>query len=166
MVAKSAADRETETVVIGAGPAGLTAAYLLAKEGRGVTVLEADPLYVGGLSRTVEYRGYRFDIGGHRFFSKSDEIEALWTEILGPEMLARPRLSRIYYKQKFFSYPIRPFEALWKLGIRESALSVLSFFRARLAPIRDPRSFEDWVTNQFGKRLYRTFFKTYTEKVW
>lgn len=166
MADRSAAGGESQTVVIGAGPAGLTAAYLLAKAGRRVTVLEADPRYVGGLSRTVEYRGYRFDIGGHRFFSKSGEIESLWTEILGPEMLERPRLSRIYYKGKFFSYPIRPFEALLKLGLRESALSVLSFLRARLAPIRDPQSFEDWVTNQFGRRLYRTFFKTYTEKVW
>ena len=166
MVDKSAAGGETETVIIGAGPAGLTAAYLLAKEGRSVTVLEADPRYVGGLSRTEEYRGYRFDIGGHRFFSKSREIEALWSEILGRDMLERPRLSRIYYKGKFFSYPIRPVEALLKLGIRESALSVFSFLRARLAPIHEPRSFEDWVTNQFGSRLYRTFFKTYTEKVW
>ena len=166
MADKGAAGGETETVVIGAGPAGLTAAYLRAREGRSVTVLEADPRYVGGLSRTVQHRGYRFDIGGHRFFSKSAEIEALWTEILGPEMLERPRLSRIYYKGKFFSYPIHPVEALLKLGIRESVLSVLSFLRARLAPIRNPQSFEDWVTNQFGKRLYRTFFKTYTEKVW
>ena len=153
-------------LVIGAGPAGLTAAYLLSKSGVPVTVLEADPQYVGGISRTFQYKGFRFDIGGHRFFSKSKEVEDLWTEILGPDLIERPRLSRIYYKKQFFSYPLRAGEALLKLGLLESTLCVFSYLKARAAPIRHVKSFEDWVTNQFGGRLYRIFFKTYTEKVW
>jgi protoporphyrinogen oxidase len=152
--------------IIGAGPAGLTAGYLLSKAGVAVTVLEADPAQVGGLARTACYKGYHFDIGGHRFFSKSREVEDLWTEILPHDMLERRRSSRIYYDGKFFSYPLRAREALVKLGLVESARCLLSYARARLAPVRDPRSFEDWVTNQFGARLFRIFFKTYTEKVW
>lgn len=154
-------------VIVGAGPGGLTAAYLLTKQKNvSVTVLEADPEYVGGISKTASYKGYRFDIGGHRFFSKSAEVEALWTEILGPDLLNRPRKSRIYYRRNFYSYPLKPIEALFKLGIVESVLCVLSYFHARLFPKKDAKSFEDWVTNQFGKRLFRIFFKTYTEKVW
>lgn len=152
--------------IIGAGPAGLTAAYLLAKDGQQVTVFEKDPQYVGGISRTESYKGYHFDIGGHRFFSKSKEVEDFWTEILGDEMLERPRSSRIYYNHKFFSYPLVAFEALNKLGIIESGLCVLSYLKAKAFPIKNPTNFEDWVTNQFGKRLFNIFFKTYTEKVW
>jgi protoporphyrinogen oxidase len=155
-----------KAVIVGAGPAGLTAAYELSKAGQAVVVLEADPQYVGGIARTVAYKGFRFDIGGHRFFSKSREVEDLWTEIAGDDMLQRPRSSRIYYRGQFFSYPLKPLEAFAKLGPAETALCMLSFARARLFPIRDARSVEDWVTNQFGQRLYRTFFKTYTEKVW
>src|SRR5262245_55845982 len=106
--------------IIGAGPAGLTAAYLLTKQGIRVTVLEADPEYVGGIARTARYKGYHFDIGGHRFFSKAKEVEDLWTEILPDDMLVRPRSSRIYYKGKFFSYPLRAVEALLKLGVFEA----------------------------------------------
>ena len=152
--------------IIGAGPAGLTAAYLLGKANLDVTVFEKDPQYVGGISRTETYKGYSFDIGGHRFFSKSKEVEDFWTEILGDEMLERPRSSRIYYNGKFFSYPLVAMDALTKLGIIESALCVLSYFQAKLFPVKKPTNFEDWVTNQFGKRLFRIFFKTYTEKVW
>ena len=152
--------------VIGAGPAGLTSAYLLAKEGVPVTVLEADEVEVGGISRTVKYKGYRFDIGGHRFFSKSREVEELWSELLPSDMLERPRSSRIYYGGKFFSYPLKPFEALMKLGPVEAALCVASYAKARLVPIDQPKSFQDWVINRFGERLFRIFFKTYTEKVW
>jgi protoporphyrinogen oxidase len=152
--------------VIGAGPAGLTAGYILAKNGIKVTVLEADAEYVGGLSRTVRYKGFHFDIGGHRFFSKSREVEDLWTEILPNDMLKRPRFSRVYRGGRFYSYPLRPLEALWKLGVVESVLCVLSYLRAQARPVRNPRSFEDWVSNQFGRRLFRIFFKTYTEKVW
>ena len=156
----------TRVVVIGAGPAGLTAAYLLSKRGVPVTVLEADPEYVGGLSRTVQYKGYFFDIGGHRFFSKSSAVEDLWTEILPDDLLQRPRASRILYRGRFYSYPLKAFEALRNLGIVESALCMLSYLKAKVSPIENPTNFEDWVTNNFGARLYRIFFKTYTEKVW
>jgi protoporphyrinogen oxidase len=152
--------------IIGAGPAGLTAAYLLAKGDQEVVVFEKDPKYVGGISRTESYNGYHFDIGGHRFFSKSKEVEDFWTEILGDEMLERPRSSRIYYNNHFFSYPLVAFEALRKLGIFESALCVLSYLKAKAFPVKNPTNFEEWVTNQFGKRLFNIFFKTYTEKVW
>jgi protoporphyrinogen oxidase len=152
--------------IIGAGPAGLTAAYLLCKANASVTVLEADPTYVGGIARTAQYKGYRFDIGGHRFFSKSKEVEDFWTEILPDDMLQRPRSSRIFYNGKFFAYPLKAGEALFKLGVLEATRCVLSYFMARAFPIKDPKSFEDWVTNQFGSRLFNIFFKTYTEKVW
>ena len=159
--------------IIGAGPAGLTAAYLLSQAGAVVTVLEADPELVGGISRTVEYRspaaggkGFRFDIGGHRFFSKSKEIEDLWTELLGDDMLVRPRSSRILYGGKFYAYPLKAGEALKNLGIVEAARCVASYAHARLFPVANPKSFEDWVSNQFGRRLFSIFFKTYTEKVW
>ena len=115
-------DRANKAVIIGAGPAGLTAAYELSKHGQRVVVVEADPRYVGGISRTVEYHGYRFDIGGHRFFSKSREVEDLWTEILGPDMLERARSSKIFYRGKFYAYPLKPLEALSQLGVTESAL--------------------------------------------
>ena len=155
-----------EAVIIGAGPAGLTAAYCLCEAGWKATVLEADPEYVGGISRTAVYKGFRFDIGGHRFFSKSREVEDFWSKMLGDDLIQRPRLSRIYYRGQLYSYPLKPLEALWKLGLAESTLCVLSYIKARLFPIGNPKSFEDWVTNQFGARLFRIFFKTYTEKVW
>jgi protoporphyrinogen oxidase len=153
-------------ICIGAGPAGLTAAYLLSKEGVPVTVLERDPVYVGGISKTATYKGFHFDIGGHRFFSKSAEVERLWTELLGDDMRDRPRKSRIYYRSKLFDYPLKAGDALMKLGIFEAVACVLSYLKSRLFPTPDPRNFQDWVTNQFGARLFRIFFKTYTEKVW
>jgi len=153
-------------VIMGAGPAGLTGAYELLKHGVGATVLEKDPRFVGGIARTVEHDGYRFDIGGHRFFSKSQEIEDLWTEILGAELLTRKRLSRIYYKGKYFDYPLRATNALFNMGPVEIARCLLSYAWARLRPIRHPRTLEEWVRNQFGFRLFTIFFKTYTEKVW
>ena len=116
-----------KAVIVGAGPAGLTAAYELSKQNAPVVVLESDPEYVGGISRTVNYKGFRFDIGGHRFFSKSREVEDFWTEIAGEDMLDRPRSSRIYYRGQFYTYPLKPFEALSKLGLIESALCMLSF---------------------------------------
>jgi Protoporphyrinogen oxidase len=152
--------------IIGGGPAGLTAAYLLTKAGQRVTVIEADPDYVGGISRTVRHKGYRFDIGGHRFFSKSAEVEALWDELLPDDFLRRPRSSRIFYRGKFFSYPLKPYDALTKLGPVESARCVLSWMKARLRPVPEPANFEEWVSNQFGRRLFGIFFKSYTEKVW
>src|SRR5213080_1938033 len=132
--------------IIGAGPAGLTAGYLLSKDNVPVTILEADPEYVGGIARTARYKGYHFDIGGHRFFSKSKAVEDLWTEILPNDMLDRPRSSRIFYGGKFFAYPLKPFEALIKLGVFRSMLCVLSWLKARMFPVRDPRNFEDWVS--------------------
>jgi protoporphyrinogen oxidase len=153
-------------IIIGAGPAGLTAAYLLCKREVPVLVLEADPVYVGGIAKTASYKGFHFDIGGHRFFSKSKEVEDLWTELLPNDMLERPRSSRIYYRGKFFSYPLKAGEALRKLGVFEATRCVLSYFKARIAPVANPVSFEDWVSNRFGKRLFNIFFKTYTEKVW
>ena len=152
-------------VIIGAGPAGLTAAYELRKRGVTASVLEASR-QVGGLSRTANYRGYRFDIGGHRFFSKVPLINELWQEILGEEFLLRPRLSRIFYNQHFFNYPLKPVNALVGLGPVESLLVGLSYLRARFIPTKDENTFEEWVSNRFGHRLYRIFFKTYTEKVW
>ncbi len=155
-----------KSVIVGAGPAGLTAAYELSKQSEPVVVLECDPHYVGGISRTVNYKGFRFDIGGHRFFSKSREVEDLWTEIAGELMLERPRSSRIFYRGEFYSYPLKPFEALTKLGPVESVRCLASFAAARIRPTPNPKTFEDWVVNQFGERLFRIFFKTYTEKVW
>ncbi len=155
-----------KVAIIGAGPAGLTAAYLLGKANEEVIVFEKDAKYVGGISRTETYKGYSFDIGGHRFFSKSQAVEDFWTEILGDEMLERPRSSRIYYGKKFFSYPLVAMEALQKLGIIESTLCVLSYAKAKINPVKNPVNFEDWVVNQFGRRLFNIFFKTYTEKVW
>ncbi len=157
---------ETDIAIIGAGPAGLTAAYLLAKAGKKVVVLEADPTYVGGISRTEQYKGYRFDIGGHRFFSKSKEVVDFWREILPDDFIERPRLSRIFYGGKFYNYPLSAFQALFNLGIIRSSFCMLSYFRWKLFPVKNPTNFRDWVTNQFGRRLFEIFFKTYTEKVW
>jgi protoporphyrinogen oxidase len=153
-------------VVLGAGPAGLTAAYELLKRTVPVTVLERDPRYVGGIARTVEHRGFRFDIGGHRFFSKNPEIEDLWTEILENEMLTCGRLSRIYYSGRYFDYPLKATNALLNLGPVETLRCMASYARARIWPVSEPQTFEDWVSNQFGKRLFSIFFKSYTEKVW
>ena len=159
-----------KTLCIGGGPAGLTAAYLLAKEGTSVLVLEADPHYLGGISRTIQREGFGgifyFDIGGHRFFSKSKEVEDLWKEILGDDLIRRSRKSRIYYGGKFYPYPLDLFKTLSNLGIIESARCGLSYVYARFFPVPNPKTFEQWVSNQFGTRLFNTFFKTYTEKVW
>jgi len=152
-------------VVIGAGPAGLTAAYELVLRGIHPVVLEQEVL-VGGLARTESYRGFHFDMGGHRFFTKAAPIEAVWREILGDDFVRRPRLSRIYYNGRFFHYPLRPWNALAGLGAWQSVLVGLSYLRWQVAPYREEETFEQWVTNRFGRHLFRTFFKTYTEKVW
>jgi protoporphyrinogen oxidase len=157
-------DRD-RTVIAGAGPAGLTAALELGRLGRPAVVFEADTV-VGGISRSVVFRGCRLDIGGHRFFTKVAEVESLWREILGDDLLVRPRLSRIYYRGRFFDYPLRPFNALRGLGIVEAVRVLLSYARAQLFPAPDERTFDNWVSNRFGRRLFEIFFKTYTEKVW
>ena len=155
-----------QVVVIGAGPAGLTAAYELMKRDVPTTVLEGDAM-VGGISRTAEREGWRFDIGGHRFFTKVPEVEALWHEILPAEdFIMRPRMSRIYYNGKLFDYPLKAGNALRGLGILEAIRCVLSYVWARVRPPKDQTNFEGWVSARFGYRLYRIFFKTYTEKVW
>jgi protoporphyrinogen oxidase len=154
------------TVIIGAGPAGLTAAYQLGKAGRTATVLEAADV-VGGISQTAERDGWRFDIGGHRFFTKVVPVQELWHEILPDEdFLVRPRMSRIYYGGKFYDYPLKAFNALGNLGVVEALRCVLSYIWVRVHPPKDLSTFEGFVAARFGWRLYRTFFKTYTEKVW
>jgi protoporphyrinogen oxidase len=158
--------QDAHVVVIGAGPAGLTAAYALTKAGEPVTVLESD-VVVGGISRTVERDGWRFDIGGHRFFTKVPAVEDLWHEILPDEdFLLRPRMSRIYYDNKLFDYPLKASNALKNLGIIEAVKCVLSYIWVRIHPPKDQSMLEGWVAARFGWRLYRTFFKTYNEKVW
>ncbi|CAG0934590.1 hypothetical protein TFLX_03564 [Thermoflexales bacterium] len=152
-------------IVIGGGPAGLTAAYELAKVGVKPIVLEMGA-QVGGIARTEVFNGYRMDIGGHRFFTKVDEVEAFWQEVLGADFLTRPRLSRIYYNRKYIMYPLRFGDVLSKLGLWQSFLVLLSYLRSKLLPYRHENTFEEWVSNRFGKRLYQAFFKTYTEKVW
>lgn len=152
-------------VIIGAGPAGLTAAHELAKRGATATILEADTV-VGGISRTVERDGWRFDIGGHRFFTKVPEVEARWKEILPDDFIRTPRLSRILYNGKLFDYPLKAGSALKGLGPIEAVRCVLSYLWVRVRPPKDQSNFEGWVAARFGWRLYRIFFKTYTEKVW
>jgi protoporphyrinogen oxidase len=157
---------EGPVVVIGAGPAGLTAALDLTDREHPTVILEADTV-VGGISRTVERDGWRFDIGGHRFFTKVADVEKRWKEILGPEeFLRRPRLSRIYYRGRFFDYPLKAGNALRNLGPVEAARSVSSYAWARVRPPKDQSSFEGWVSARFGRRLYDIFFASYTEKVW
>jgi protoporphyrinogen oxidase len=161
------ADPASDVVIIGAGPAGLTAAYeLAARYGITSTVLEADAV-VGGISRTVERDGWRFDIGGHRFFTKVGKVEALWHEILPDEdFLLRPRLSRIYYGGKYYDYPLKAANALKNLGIWEAGLCVMSYVWARVRPPKDQTTLEGWIAARFGWRLYRHLFKTYNEKLW
>ena len=160
------APTNTRVLCIGGGPAGLTAAYLLSKKGIPVTVLEADPIYLGGISRTVSHNGYRCDVGGHRFYTKSEEVDQLWLEILDEGFIRCMRKSSIYYRKHFFDYPLRAGNIFSKLGVLEALLCTLSYVKARIPPHRPPENFEEWVCNNFGRRLFSMFFKTYTEKVW
>src|SRR5688500_1037179 len=152
-------------IVAGGGPAGLTAAYLLAKKGHPVTVLESDDI-VGGISRTARYKEFRFDIGGHRFFTKITPVQKIWEELLGDEFIEVPRLSRIHYNGRFFHYPLKAGNALAGLGPYQAAMIILSYAKARLRPHPVEENFEQWVSNRFVATLYRIFFKTYTEKLW
>ena len=152
--------------IIGAGPAGLTAGYLLVNKGFKVTILEMDTKYLGGISRTVEYKGFRFDIGGHRFFSKSKEVNDFWDEILKSDFINTPRLSRWYYRGKFFHYPIRLLELLGVFGIWQSILIVFSYFKSKIFPIEPEISLADWCINNFGKYLAKPFFINYNLKLW
>lgn len=154
-----------QPIIIGAGPAGLTAGYELLKRGVSPLILEKEE-WVGGIARTEIYKDYRIDIGGHRFYTKVNEVERIWHDVLGPEFLLRPRLSRIYYQGQFYQYPLNLINTLGNLGLRESSLILLSYLRWQISPHRQEDNFEEWVTNRFGRRLYKTFFQTYTEKVW
>jgi protoporphyrinogen oxidase len=158
-------DTTQTTLVLGGGPAGLTAGYLLGKAGRDVTVFEADD-QVGGLAKTVERDGYRFDLGGHRFFTKALEVDDLWHEVLGDEFLRRPRMSRIYWNNRYLDYPLRGPDVIKKLGPVELARCMASYLVAAAKPKGNEDSLEQWVTNRFGKRLFELFFKSYNEKVW
>jgi protoporphyrinogen oxidase len=161
----AAAAPNPRVVVIGAGPAGLTAAYQLSKQGVHPTILEADDM-VGGISRSPERDGFRFDIGGHRFFTKVKPVEELWEEILPDDLLVRPRLSRIYYEGKYYDYPIKPLNALRNLGLIEAVKCVASYLWVRVRPPKDKTTLEGYIVADYGWRLYNHFFKTYTEKVW
>jgi len=153
------------TAILGAGPAGLTAAYVLARHGAQGAVFEADGS-VGGIAKTVEFNGYRFDLGGHRFFTKIEPIQRLWEDMLGGDLLTRPRLSRIYFNGKFFSYPIKATDVVGRLGLGEALLCAFSYLWAARNRRADADTFEEWVTSRFGRRLYNAFFRSYTEKVW
>ncbi len=154
------------TAVLGAGPAGLTAAYVLGLRGAPGVVFEADGA-VGGIAKTVEYDGFRFDLGGHRFFTKLAPVQRLWEDVMGEDFLVRPRLSRIYYDGKFLAYPLQARDVVKRLGVYESAMCSLSYLWSRLSAGREHQeTFEDWVTARFGRRLYDAFFASYTEKLW
>jgi len=155
----------SKVVIIGGGPAGLTAAYELSKKGVESVVFEKDQA-VGGISKTVNYKDYHFDLGGHRFFTKVKKVDEMWRDVLRDDFIERKRLSRIYYNKKFFYYPLRPMNALLGLGVWNSFLIFTSYLYAHAFPSKEEETFDQWVSNRFGERLYRTFFKTYTEKVW
>jgi protoporphyrinogen oxidase len=161
----SSRDTPRHVVVVGAGPAGLTAAYDLVRAGVPTVVVEQGA-QVGGLARTDVYRGFHFDMGGHRFFTKVPEVAAMWREVLGPDFVRRPRLSRIFYNGRYVRYPLKPLDALGALGPWEALRVIGSYLRWQVRPHRREDTFEQWVTNRFGERLFRIFFKTYTEKVW
>ncbi len=165
MTSRKSRKSPTSVLVVGGGPAGLTAAYELVKRGSKAIVLEQSG-QVGGIARTEVYKGYRFDIGGHRFFTKVDEVNQLWQEVMGDRFIKVPRLSRIYYRGKFFSYPLQVLDTLANLGVKESLHILMSYIKIKVRPLEQEESLQDWVTNRFGRRLFQTFFKTYTEKVW
>lgn len=158
--------QQRATICLGGGPAGLTAAYQLSAQDLPVTVLEAEPHHLGGIARTVVHAGFGLDIGGHRFFTKSERVNALWHALLGADFMHRRRKSRIYYNGRFFAYPLRASNALFNLGLLTSTACVLSYLKALLQQHKNPTNFEQFMCNRFGRRLYAIFFKSYTEKVW
>ncbi len=158
-------EEKVDVIIFGAGPAGLAAATKLGQNDKKVIVFEKED-QVGGISKTKEYKGYRFDLGGHRFFTKSKEVNELWDETLGKDFLKRPRLSRIYYRNKFFDYPVKPMNALKGLGLGESFMILGSYIKVKIFPSKEEKNFEQWVSNRFGKRLFNHFFRAYTEKLW
>jgi len=158
-------ENKSDVIIFGAGPAGLAAATKLIKNNKSITIFEKEAL-VGGISKTLEYKGNRFDLGGHRFFTKAKEVNELWDETLGGDFIKRPRLSRIYYQNKFFDYPVKAMNALMGLGIITSIQVLWSYLITKLTPNKEEKTFEQWVSNRFGKKLFNIFFKTYTEKLW
>src|SRR5439155_23620282 len=154
------------TAILGAGPAGLTSAYVLARRGRPGAIFEADGS-VGGIAKTIEFNGFRFDLGGHRFFTKLTPVQRLWEEMLGEDFLTRPRLSRIFFNGKYFSYPITAKDVVGRLGLLESTRCALSYlWAATRHRSSQAETFEEWVTARFGRRLYDAFFRSYTQKLW
>jgi protoporphyrinogen oxidase len=157
--------QQKKVAVIGAGPAGITCAYQLVKAGVEVHLYEAAP-QVGGLAKTLDLWGQKVDLGPHRFFSDDTRVNRLWLEVAGRDYRMVNRLTRIFYKNKFYFYPVKAFDALSKLGIFTSAMCVVSYFKEKVIPTKQTGTFESWVTNRFGNKLYEIFFKTYTEKLW
>lgn len=151
--------------IIGAGPAGLTAAFELAKNGLNVQIFEAGDS-VGGMAKTISLWGQLVDLGPHRFFSSDPRVNRLWLDVVGQDYSMVSRLTRIYYKKTFFDYPLRALNALFGLGVIQSIFCVLSYIHAKVLPIRDESTFESWVINRFGRRLFTIFFKSYSEKLW
>ena len=154
-----------KTIIIGSGPAGMGCAYNLAEKGKAFLLIDENH-QAGGLCRTIDFKGYLFDIGGHRFLTRSREVEELWHKILAGDLLRVKRLSRICYRKRFFKYPLSFSDTLWNLGLVESGLCFLDYLRYKFFPSADNSTFEGWIINNFGRRLYNIFFKTYTEKVW
>ncbi|MDP3963890.1 MAG: NAD(P)-binding protein, partial [bacterium] len=159
--------QKKEFVILGAGPAGMGAAWELIRQGaKNITVIDRNDR-VGGLARTFEFHGYRFDVGPHRFMTKYAEVEAIWKDILGSDLLKQKRLTRIYYDGKFFLYPLKIADAVWNLGFWKTFLAGLSFLKAKIVwRGREPKTFADWTVKAFGERMSQAFFRTYLKKVW